>query len=659
VLEATTRDPKAKTPVPDSNPGSATQGATGIKRTARHHNFPPPAALCKTRIDSNETDDGNLDPVPLLGLGYLGAGERARWEEVLQGVSGTNTAASLLYQLDRRTAVSVTGTAVDDFVSTDVFGISTALVWLLPDDCTLREVAEDLSGFWNYRALRLRHRGTVTVLARLSSLRHEEMGRRLAEAVSATALSTPMCVFNGLAVGQAGLQETAEALGFRVLPRNVEWEERRYQPEEPLELTAAVNQPLSQWWMRDRYTGPSRDTMAIAGRPRWQARISSPLAWRYPEAIGGLISARIASPVITGPRTDPVAALYVQNARWRDGGLRITTHAARDYHLDIGMPQPAEVLAAALTGRGLTFTVSDKGREIDGILTTSDDLSLFRRPAFHAVTAALTPPPRPRIEHKLQQLADRISADPEMATAAQELRDIVAWAQAKPMTLREIATHPAVREQNLNRAGVSSVLPDMVAHGLVRWGYERRCGLCGLNELIPLTNAAAVPECAGCGRDAAYALREGEPELHYALSTLMQRMSRNAGLAPLAAAAAFRQQGYYIIPGANIAQGSQIRETDLLGWNNHQLLTGEAKAAAARFTIETITADLEWAADIGATTYALICPQTLPTPLLQDAVRTASEHGLELLQLTGPTLTSSRPPSHTATQLPVAETPGS
>ena len=479
---------------------------------------------------ASETDDSRLDPVPLLGLGYLGAGERAMWEEARQGVSATSAGASLLCQLDRRTAVSVTGTAVDNFVSTDVFGVSTALVWLLPDDCTLPEVAEDLTGFWNYRALRLRHRGTVTVLARLSSLRHEETGRNLVEAVSATALSTPMCVFNGLAVGQTGLQETAEALGFRVLPPNGEWEERRYQPEEPLELTAAVNQPLNQWWMQDRYTGASRDTTAIAGRPRWQARIPSPLPWRYPEAIGGLILARIASPVITGPRTDPVAGLYVQNARWRDGGVCITTHAVRDYHLDIGMPQPAEVLAAALAGRGLTFTVSDKGREIDGILTTSDDLSLFRRPAFHAVTAALTPPPRPRIEHKLQQLADRISADPEMATAAQELRDIVAWAQTKPMTLREIATHPAVHEQDLNRTDVSSVLTGMVAHGLVHWGYERRCGLCGLNELVPLTSAAAVPECAGCGRDAAYALREGEPELHYALSTLMQRMSRKRRL---------------------------------------------------------------------------------------------------------------------------------
>jgi hypothetical protein len=464
-----------------------------------------------------------------------------------------------------------------------------------------------------------------------------------------------MCVFNGLAVGKKDLRETAESLGFRVIPVNSEWTERHYQPEEPLELTAVVNHQLAGWWLKDRYTGAGRDSMAVAGRPRWQARIQSPLQWRYPEALGGLVSARIASPVITGPRTDTVAALYEQNGRWRDGGVRIVTYAVTDYQLDIGMPQPAEVLTAALADRRLRFTLSDKGREIDGVLAASDDPGLFRRPAFHAVTAAMTPPPSPRIERALERLADQVADNPEMAASAQELRDIAAWARAKPMTLREIASQRAVYDQGLGRGDVSTVLTDMVARGLVRRGYERRCGLCGLNELVSLTEAVAVPQCAGCGRDAAYAIRDGEPELHYALGSLLQRVSRNAGLAPLAAAAAFRQQGYYIVPGANIPQGGGDRETDLLGWKDYRLLAGEAKAAASWFTAEDIARDLEWAASIGATSYVLICPETLPTPLVEEAVETASEHGVELLQLTGPALTTGMPPEHAVFQIAAAE----
>ena len=82
---------------------------------------------------------------------------------------------------------------------------------------------------------------------------------------------------------------------------------------------------------------------------------------------------------------------------------------------------------------------------------------------------------------------------------------------------------------------------------------------------------------------------------------------------------------------------------------------GEAKAAAALFTTEIIALDLGWAAGIGATTYALICPQTLPTPLVEEAVEIASEYGVELLQLTGPALTSGTPPQHVFFQVAAAE----
>jgi hypothetical protein len=51
-------------------------------------------------------------------------------------------------------------------------------------------------------------------------LREERTSRRLVKAVSATSLSTPVCVFNGLAVSNDDLRDVAEALGFRVLVGN-------------------------------------------------------------------------------------------------------------------------------------------------------------------------------------------------------------------------------------------------------------------------------------------------------------------------------------------------------------------------------------------------------------------------------------------------------
>jgi hypothetical protein len=119
-------------------------------------------------------DDADVDPSALLGLGYLSPGERAAWEQAGQEVFVATAGDDLLPQLDAKTAVGVTATAVDDFIGTTMFGMTTALVWVLPDNFTLAEVADDLAGFWNFRALRLQHRGTVTVLSRLSSLRGEE-----------------------------------------------------------------------------------------------------------------------------------------------------------------------------------------------------------------------------------------------------------------------------------------------------------------------------------------------------------------------------------------------------------------------------------------------------------------------------------------------------
>lgn len=290
--------------------------------------------------------------------------------------------------------------------------------------------------------------------------------------------------------------------------------------------------------------------------------------------------------------------------------------------------------------------MSDKGREIDGILTACEDLSLFRRPAFHAVTAALTPQASPRIEKALKELAERIAKDPEMRAAADELRDITARARAKPPSLNDLASHPAVRDQKLERTDVSAVLTDMLAHGLVTWGYERNCDLCGLTGLEPLSSATPVPQCPGCGRDASYTRRDHEPELHYALSGLLQRVSRNSGLTPLAAAAALRQQGYYVIPGATIIGGTDTPDTDLLGWNGYHLLAGEAKAAAALFNPDKLTREISEAAGMGATIYLLTCQETLPREILARALEAALSSDVQLLHLTGDSLTSGMPMTH-------------
>lgn len=109
--------------------------------------------------------------------------------------------------------------------------------------------------------------------------------------------------------------------------------------------------------------------------------------------------------------------------------------------------------------------------------------------------------------------------------------------------------------------------------------------------------------------------------------------------------------GDCIVPGAQITQGTDSYETDLLGWNGHRLLTAEAKAAASLFTINIIAQDLEAAVSIGATSYALICPQRLSTSLIEETLEIAEEYDIEVLQLTGAELLNNAAPYHAFIQV--------
>jgi hypothetical protein len=594
------------------------------------------------------------DLAQVVAVGILDSDERGNWAKIGQSVSQVRDDESVLAQLTDRTAAGATATGMETVSAEGLFPTTAALIWVLPDSFELADVARDLAAFWNFRALRLWQSRTVTVLARRASLREPETQRRLVEAVTTSAFSTPMCVFNGIAVGNDELRAAAEEMGFEVIEHDA-WSERHTWQPDPLKLTAVIDSNMTPFWLGERHSGTSRDALAVAHRPRWKARIDSPRTWRYPEAHQGFVSARISSAAITGPRTDTVAALYHQNARWLTGGLRIFTRAMPAYRLDLGMPDPAEILAAALAARKRRFQISDKGREIDGILASCDDLALFRKPAFHALTAALTPQPSPRIEKALDRIAGQIALDQDMATAADELRDVTARARAKPQTLLDLASHTAIKEQCLSRQEVSVVLTEMLARGLVRWGYERNCKLCGLVELVPLNEATAVPQCAGCGREATYTSRENEPVLHYALGSLLQRVSRNSGLVPLAAAAALRQQDYYVVPGATITGGSGPPDTDLLAWNGYHLLAGEAKASASLFDPDKLASEIGAAADMGATMFLITCSDDPSDELLGPALATAYERDIELMQLTGRALASGLPVTNAVLQIPAEQ----
>ena len=116
--------------------------------------------LPQAHLVTTDVEGDAFDPVALLGLGHLTAHEKEAWEEAGQPISVAGADSSLIPQIDGLAAIGMTATSMDEFVGTSAFMVSTALVWVVPDEFQLGEIARDLAGFWNHRALRLQHRGT-------------------------------------------------------------------------------------------------------------------------------------------------------------------------------------------------------------------------------------------------------------------------------------------------------------------------------------------------------------------------------------------------------------------------------------------------------------------------------------------------------------------
>ena len=98
-----------------------------------------------------------------------------------------------------------------------------------------------------------------------------------------------------------------------------------------------------------------------------------------------------------------------------------------------------------------------------------------------------------------------------------------------------------------------------------------------------------------------------------------------------------------MIPGATITGGSGPPDTDLLGWNGYHLLAGEAKAAASLFDPDKLALEIGAAADMGATMFMITCPDEPDDEHLAQALTTAYNRGIQLMQLTGEALTSGSP----------------
>ncbi|MDT0187912.1 hypothetical protein Q9S36_47770, partial [Microbacterium sp. ARD31] len=355
----------------------------------------------------------------------------------------------------------------------------------------------------------------------------------------------------------------------------------------------------------------------------------------------GYVRAAVSGPSIAGPRTPSVAQLYLHQAAWDGSELAFKTPNATEYRLSLTIPTPSEVLQAAVRDSGHSYEVNDKARQIRGAVNRGDDLGMYRHPTTVAVIQSLTANVGRDLSNQLRRL--RESGDvSEESIEALRVASLLGHRPARPLLdLRSL-----VLERGGLAANLGDVMAELVARGHVEMGFLATCSLCGLNEFQPLTQySAGTTRCYGCGSPAVLGADiYGSPVVNYRLSTLMQTVSLNGGLVPLAAVALLLEERFYIEPGVDISRdGAQVGELDLLGWQGPTLVGGEAKTSAAAVALLDPDAEVAKAAAVGITSYVLCCLEQIDETVSDAFDRAAGERGITFRLLDRPNLLAPAP----------------
>jgi hypothetical protein len=306
------------------------------------------------------------------------------------------------------------------------------------------------------------------------------------------------------------------------------------------------------------------------------------------------------------------------------------------YRFDFEIPTEAQILEAACREHGVAFTLSDKGRQLQGLFNVAIDHDRYRQASVHAIIKAITPQPSKGL---VKDLEYQIAAGGAPAAAAEAIIQASAGTQRNAYTFNDIISSRFVRGA-ADRAAVGSILADLVAHGLILRGLRADCTLCDLHDFRELSAVTPAATCTGCGSPATYNTEAGEPTICYRLNSLLARTSRNGGLAPLAAAALLRSEGGYVLPGVNVigTDDPTPPECDLLGWNGSIVYAGEAKTSAPGFDTDGMRDHVQVSKAIGADQHLAVCSEPLASDQRDELQRLCDEAGISLRVLAGPDL---------------------
>lgn len=562
--------------------------------------------------------------VSAAGPGVVPQQDRLGW--ISAGVETFDTpsdAGMAIAQINGHSALELSRVGDRAYFAAEPFMTTAGLVVVTSDTPTF----DDAVNFWNARALRPSRSHAVSVLMSEGTLGDRMVQRALVEALKRTSSTSPSAVVYSWSMPKPRLEALVEAVeGLTAFVGNKFSEYHGRRPSSSVTFSTQVD--VRSFWLSRRDTGIRNTVDVLVERPRTTLRMRAPMVPHSSMWGANPIVVELTGPFLRGPKRSGVASLYLHAASWRDQSIAFHTHLFREWEFALVVPTSKELLQAAI-GNNAVVEPNDKARQLAGVLSVGGAPDLYASSEFLAVVQSLTPVPRRDIEARLRRLASTHRDDPR-------LLELAATSRTPLRTSGDIVS--TVRDGSgggLSSAGVKMVLTELVARGLARRGFRARCNLCDLVELREVSTSDVTADCSGCGAIARFHERAGEPEFFYALSSLMQRLSLNGGLAPLAAYVQIIDQGGYVIPGVNITTGSGPSDVDLLGFAGDHVFAGESKMSRRLFTKTQLLKDVDVSKRLGVDEHFVVCPEPLSnyqTTALKRACRTA---GLRLRTLVG------------------------
>ncbi|MFI0371018.1 hypothetical protein ACH35V_24380 [Actinomadura sp. 1N219] len=600
-------------------------------------NIHPLTGLSKEQARSTEIVlPGDLNLIGLAAAGHVALPEEvAFWRQHGATVQENADLQEIFRaQVGGRTVINATVRNDSDTVLVAPIMQTAALLWVSKDEDSFT----DALWFWNLRVIRPKGwRNASSVLITKDALQDSRLVAEIKESILHSSSTKPDIFLNSASIEEDGaLAEIGKSIGLR-RHNERKFNERIASKIDPRrDLLFRENIDPRKFWCCERSIGPASEVQMVLQHPTSDLRGKSPLEWNFAAGYGK-VALNLSAPEIRGPLRPSVARMYLQNASWSNKSLRVITNAASEYNLQIKLPDPAEILATACAEKGAVYEANDKAQQIRGIVSAGGDLEIFRHTETIALILALTPDPSRELVRELKKLrAKDIVTEQEKDALVKQ----AALTRLTAKRLPDITSHRAFTAFSINSSEVPLLLNELIERKLVLRGWRIDCDVCSLKDFQDIRSVRHVATCVGCGSTAKYASSDnGEPALFYRLSTLLQRVSQNGGLAPLAAAALLRKEGAFVIPGVDFSVSGESRgDLDIIGWNDYQMFSGEAKSSAAGFIGQDHERDVKKSLLVGSDVHLAICLEELPKNIRQELSNACEPSGMTLRILDGPRL---------------------